>query len=835
MTEREIMLAVAMALASTSPLVKVTKTKRGFSVQPAKLFELKLNDKRVGVGSKQMALFKQNLRRLLPDVAQSIKRIPNRASLSGKQIVTLILSEADRNIVNVMTTKPSRIRKPRVKVGRKKGGKKRANGGSIIPTAGRTPRVKAQPKKASTKSRKRPQTFGASRYLWGTGAGGGTTGDDPGAPGGGGGGWGRARRWKRGTVKVSPKYKSERRRVVSKKRLSIGQLEAAIEPSEQGRRSAPRKPTRVVSTGFSLLESPTKALKKSVPLSCNQTYFFWFQVGAPVRGSIEETPTSLPEKHLPSEPRLKVALFDFGTGIRITPGKDVGEIQLHDDGTVTVVRQPINFEGLSSASKILENRLFFPLQTSDEPGEFQLRCCIYYEQVLVQSRLIRVRVMRWPRATKQALRSAVDYTLSRTLSRPHIGAMQPHRLSLMLNDNGNGTHGFRFFGEKQFKNEATFDGQELQDLITQARGALRKASWGDKEPWQKGKLYLYEQNHSLAKLKEDLVNFAIWGYTFYDQIIDRLSGDVDQSDALTELMRTPGLIQIALKQSARQVLPAALIYDYPLDTGASSYDLCPEFLGALGDDNPPLESCVCFQGECPSREEAAVICPSGFWGYRHSLGMPLSLKNSPDVPAEIVWQAEPELTVGVSTDTAFVLRAAHETTLKSLKASLGWNYGDTRAGVLQLLREKASHVVYFYCHGGMSGTVPFILVGPPGDKGITRDNLRREKIRWKTPRPLVFINGCHTAALEPNVAIDFISGFVEVAGACGVIGTEITIFEPLAREFAEECLRRFLNGTQIGEAVRGARLRLLQAGNPLGLVYIPYVIASVRLTPDTQN
>ena len=47
--------------------------------------------------------------------------------------------------------------------------------------------------------------------------------------------------------------------------------------------------------------------------------------------------------------------------------------------------------------------------------------------------------------------------------------------------------------------------------------------------------------------------------------------------------------------------------------------------------------------------------------------------------------------------------------------------------------------------------------------------------------------------------------------------------------FAEECLRRFLDGEPIGEAIRAARLALLAAGNPLGLAYIPFVTASLRL------
>ncbi|HKP38630.1 MAG TPA: CHAT domain-containing protein [Pyrinomonadaceae bacterium] len=599
------------------------------------------------------------------------------------------------------------------------------------------------------------------------------------------------------------------------------------------RRSAVSRDKRVVNTGFARPQTASRPLPNSQPLYASQKYYFWVEVGTEVEGSIEVEPTSLPEEHLPPEAKLTVALFDFNEGLKITPGADVGEIQLPPEGRAIVIRQPGSSKEIRAGAAMLQQRLFFPVRTLEKAGRFRLRCNIYYEQILVQSRLIEVKVDLSPgRSYQRALRSKVDYTLSRSLSPATLTGMEPHRLSLFINDNGNGTHGFRFFGEKQFKGDASFDGQEIQNWITLAREALRQASWGDKEPWNSSpkRSYLYTGARNLERLKSDLVRFAIWGYTFYDAIIERLTGSVDESDELAELMKTPGMIQIALKQSARHVLPAAMIYDYGLETNASSYSLCPAFLQSI-DAAVPLEQSSCFKGLCPSRNgsDDTVVCPSGFWGFRHSLGMPLSLKSTGELPSQIFWDERPELTVGVSTDKAFTLRTKHEQVLQSLRQGLGWNYADTRDAVLKLLREKSSHLVYFYCHGGMSGTVPFIQVGPATEKGITRDNLRHEKIRWKSPRPLVFINGCHTAALEPDVAMEFISAFVNVAGASGVIGTEITIFEQLARPFAEECLRNFLEGAQIGDAVRRARLKLLKDGNPLGLVYIPYVIASLSM------
>ena len=39
----------------------------------------------------------------------------------------------------------------------------------------------------------------------------------------------------------------------------------------------------------------------------------------------------------------------------------------------------------------------------------------------------------------------------------------------------------------------------------------------------------------------------------------------------------------------------------------------------------------------------------------------------------------------------------------------------------------------------------------------------------------------------------------------------------------------FMAGQSIGAAVRGARLALLKQGNPLGLIYIPFVVPGLRL------
>ena len=76
---------------------------------------------------------------------------------------------------------------------------------------------------------------------------------------------------------------------------------------------------------------------------------------------------------------------------------------------------------------------------------------------------------------------------------------------------------------------------------------------------------------------------------------------------------------------------------------------------AAGED---LEEVECFSSECESRGEATVVCPSGFWGYRHRLGMPVSVADAPDSPVSILYgERGPSVVLAASTD--FELLASH--------------------------------------------------------------------------------------------------------------------------------------------------------------------------------
>jgi hypothetical protein len=149
------------------------------------------------------------------------------------------------------------------------------------------------------------------------------------------------------------------------------------------------------------------------------------------------------------------------------------------------------------AAELLQTTLLKELDYSAEGHPY-----IYYEQLLVQSRLIQARVTSTPGPVKGALRSTLDYTLTHSFRSERLSSLTPYHLSVMLNDNGDGTHSFRFFGQRDIATYAHFDAAELQDLIRQARGALRLAGWGDEEEWKKGKHYRYGGPQDLTRLKQ---------------------------------------------------------------------------------------------------------------------------------------------------------------------------------------------------------------------------------------------------------------------------------------------------------------------------------------------
>ena len=313
-------------------------------------------------------------------------------------------------------------------------------------------------------------------------------------------------------------------------------------------------------TGFADVHAPRRHLDQAKPLEPGSRYLFWFEVGEVV-GSIEDAPTPVPAA-VPDEAILVVRLFAFRDELELEDEAHRGAVRLKKDGTAEVVERAAT---VSDDHELHERRLFFRLRTPDRPGEFRLRCSLYRGVTLVQSRLVTAAVGEAQRVGRDALRSSLDYALTRRIAPSAVPNIPEHRLSLQVNGS-NGTHEFRFVGrdgDQEFDASPTIEATELQTLVEASRGALRKVAWGNEE-LAGGVPYLYAGGGDDERLRRDLANLALHGYRLYDGIVDDLSEG--QTARLERCMRRPGAVQIATSRWSMYV-PAGGIYDHPIDDG----------------------------------------------------------------------------------------------------------------------------------------------------------------------------------------------------------------------------------------------------------------------------
>jgi hypothetical protein len=588
-----------------------------------------------------------------------------------------------------------------------------------------------------------------------------------------------------------------------------------------------------ISTGFSRMDSPTVALSPHHPLEAAKELYFWFEVGLPVHGGIEVSPIYAPD--LGSGAEIVVALFGQPNAILVSRGE--GRLRL-ERGAGRVVQQP---EELAWTDAVQKRRLFFRLVTPEAPGQYAFRCNLYHEGLLVQSLRVTARVGD-AGGVGRPLRTELDYVLSHSLHSEQLSKLGPHRLSVLGNQE-DGTHGFRFYGAGEVRGSAYLDTAEVQDFLNQARKAYRNLSWGSPTAFdpEHPPAYRYNGAEGFDQLARDLVALAKVGFGIWASVAGRLALDEDGSpfarEKLQAHMRPPGgRVQLALKRSSRHALPVALFYDHPLDDQlpTESLRLCPAFTAAPHAD--PLQT-PCFQGDagCPRCDDMTVVCPSGFWGFRHTIGIPVTMAaKGGDAPVHLA-HGPPRFAALVWAESDFTKRDDHLRTLSALYGN-GYDEARTREKALRLLKSDEANVLYFYCHGGVDNNGnPLLRVGNLQDPAIAVSNFAGYQILWKRNHPLVFINGCHTVDVEPARALHFVDELVRNVGAAGVIGTEVTIFEGLAVSFASRFFEH-LRDADLGEAMRRARLELLgQQRNPLGLLYVAYAMSSLRMSDSVAS
>lgn len=439
-----------------------------------------------------------------------------------------------------------------------------------------------------------------------------------------------------------------------------------------------------------------------------------------------------------------------------------------------------------------------------------------------------------------------------------ISGTRPRALSIVANDNA---------GQKvlTIKGDDLFSVTSLPDLgllVQNLRDALARAS---KDVRQQ---YRYTHDNQLNRghpddLLDVLWDVALTGWQLFDQLVP---GRAAQRDVI-ERLTTGGGVHAAHIDIAN-VIPWALIYDRPVRDRKEIADpddptsapravakaLCRAAQQRL--DGAPMcggSGCLLHPDENKRRQvagapllcEETVICPQRFWGFRVPIEVPVQQvdgvagKPPPAIRTHIA-SAKPLVFVAAfnpNLDKAMLgdpKDGMHGENLRRLAGGAGAKYVlPPRAGrdaIIDLLANEEPDVVYLYCHGisgaksGSGRVLGDALDFGLGHQGQTIDLIEGSDLSgrdWEHG-PLVLLNGCGTVGFKAYAPSVFIKKFIQGRKASAVIGTEVVVWEALAREFAETYFASMLSTRKPAQALLMARRALLDKDNPLGLVYTLY-------------
>jgi hypothetical protein len=567
---------------------------------------------------------------------------------------------------------------------------------------------------------------------------------------------------------------------------------------------------RVVNTWFA---DDDRDVPATHALAASHRYFLAVHIGLAVAKSINRSPTGFPDDHLP---------FETGEGVDIDVVVFSRDLSTESSQHVLLLPPPPGESGV----------LLIPVTTPSRLGQATARLCLYHKNQLLQSLRITVTVAE-SEGLPGVQDAVTDFVLSGSLD--HVDDLEPRALNIVVNDDPSGSHTIGVVGVGEPRSLNLTD-EQMGSKARAAREALQAVCSTYKRDGTPDR-YRFEPDNAgrPGAVLEEIRALARLGYTlFADMVVGK---DWKFEDELGARLRLPTTIQIAVTASATRAFPWALIYDQRLVSDPRN-TLCEEFQRGITRGGSPgwLDRLTCFTARCPSADDPNVICPSGFWGFRHVVEQPLSSRRrspvgvdataSPvvqDVPRVIAAPHGVNMLMAVSEELRQL--RDHQADVEAIRSY----YTEVRSDRFEIgtmLKRTDLHVVYFYCHGGREKTDVWLGVGHK--QRLLPSDLVAWRVRWASTHPLVFINGCETVGVTPDDLMSFLDALA-FSRASGVIGVEITIPEKLASRFAIDFLSTLASGESVGELVRAGRRRLLEIGNPLGLAYTPYCVADLKL------
>jgi KAP family P-loop domain len=376
-------------------------------------------------------------------------------------------------------------------------------------------------------------------------------------------------------------------------------------------------------------------------------------------------------------------------------------------------------------------------------------------------------------------------------------------------------HAIRFVGTT-IAAGAEVDAERLQSLTLTARAVLRDSV---------DRLLKRERptakESDLAPLSE-LTRLAVVGY----RIFSALFGSRPAGSSTGEDARRPGVAPIQLSSLTAPTPPVTVLYDHPIDTNLpfENYTLCPDFSAAF-ENKSDLTNTACWHGECPGYDNPSIICPSGFWGFRHALGLvlPTHTNTRARQPIQIQYTDKPLILLAFDSNIA----PQHYQHMIHLAPAV-YTVID-RFTLRKAMTEEKPSLIYFFTHGGEEYGFPFLTIGK-GEEERIDPSFIHDAYSSNKSTPIVVIN----SGVGGDGIAEFARTFITAGNAAGVIGPEIPLTTHDAALFGEALISRLLDGQDAGWAVRDARLDLLKAGNPMGLAYMPFIPPEVRLERTGQ-
>jgi hypothetical protein len=595
-----------------------------------------------------------------------------------------------------------------------------------------------------------------------------------------------------------------------------------------------------VNIGFDDADRPG-VRRSDQPLQAEEQVWMWIGIGPADPDALptgEGSVEPLDPDHLHASGELEVVVFPDDS-LTLSASSTLGWFRVVETGPFPVVGRADAFQGLDT-DPAFTYRLYTRLTMPAERGTWRVRVAVFSKGVLLQ--VLQVTV---PGGTSTIPTHRTTYRLiSRLRPTDDLSSLQTPTITIYANASDE-THDFAFYlpngAEPSLSKLVHLEPASVQTLTDQARRWFRQVSWGQEtdldwdglggDPPKTVTFWLRDAMFGTAEqVAEALVSLAIVGRHLWQAFADRIEAGPEFRDAMRKLMKDPGVVQLAIKDSPDLIVPLQVLYDRRLDTALPNFiHLCSATEAWLDapEGDPP-----CLTFACPNADDDHRVCVAGFWGIRHAITIspPHRRDWAPVVPS----LNPPSATVARARDPRIdPYWTDHMRKLATILQVPRPNPAGTSTEVFDSLKEDASVLAYFLAHVEYHAGAPRIVL----NKEIARGALNvtsLDGIDLSEHRPLIFVNACASAGLSPDRLLGLVNGFVE-AGASGAVGTEITVFVDTAVRFAEEMLTSYAAGTTLGESMRRGRIELLRQHNPLGFVYVSFGLHDLRLVAVEVN